>query len=115
MTQAEQAAVLADPGERRGGTGTARFVLGKIVEAIVSLLLVIVLFFFLFRLLPGDPISAMRKTDRALSPQQVAALRAELHLDDSVLVQFGRYLWDLLHGNLGTSTLLSPPAARSRT
>ncbi|WP_410586831.1 ABC transporter permease [Amycolatopsis sp. lyj-23] len=106
MTAPEQAAVLAGPDEHRGGTGTARFVLTKLIEAVISILLVIVLFFFLFRMLPGDPAAAMTR-ERVTSPQQLAELREKMGLDKPVLVQFGNYLWDLLHGDLGESRLLN--------
>ncbi|EOD59001.1 ABC transporter permease [Amycolatopsis vancoresmycina] len=106
MTAPEQAAVLADPGEHRGGTGTARFVLKKLLEAVISVLLVIVLFFFLFRMLPGDPVAAMTR-DRVTSPQQIAELREKMGVDKPVFVQFGTYFWNLLHGDLGESRLLN--------
>ncbi|RSM46354.1 ABC transporter permease [Amycolatopsis balhimycina DSM 5908] len=105
MTAPEQAAVLVDPDEHRGGTGTARFVLRKVVEAAVSILLVIVLFFFLFRLLPGDPVATMVR-ERPTGPKQLAELREQLGVDKPVLVQFGQYLGGLLHGDLGTSYLV---------
>ncbi|WP_410566024.1 ABC transporter permease [Amycolatopsis sp. cmx-4-61] len=106
MTAPEQAAVLADPDEHRGGTGTARFVLKKLLEAVISILLVIVLFFFLFRMLPGDPAAAMTR-ERVTSPQQIAELREKMGLDKPLLVQFGTYFRDLLHGDLGESRLLN--------
>ncbi|HEY3469512.1 MAG TPA: ABC transporter permease [Amycolatopsis sp.] len=106
MTTPDQAAVRVDPDEHRGGTGTARFVLKKIVEALISIVLVIVLFFFLFRMLPGDPVAAMTR-DRVTSPQQIAELREKMGVDKPVLVQFGTYFWNLLHGDLGESRLLN--------
>ncbi|QKV72817.1 ABC transporter permease [Amycolatopsis sp. Hca4] len=106
MTTPDQAAVLVDPDEHRGGTGTARFVLTKIAEAVISIVLVIVLFFFLFRMLPGDPVAAMTR-DHPTSPQQIAELREKMGVDKPVFVQFGSYLWDLLHGDLGESRLLN--------
>ena len=105
MTAPEQAAVLVDPGEHRGGTGTTRFVLKKLLEALVSILLVIVLFFFLFRTLPGDPVATMVR-ERPTDPKQLAELREQMGVDKPVLVQFGNYLWGLLHGDLGTSYLV---------
>ncbi|WP_329047277.1 ABC transporter permease [Amycolatopsis sp. NBC_01488] len=108
MTAPEQAAALVDPGERSGGTGTARFVLKKLVEAVVSIVLVIVLFFFLFRMLPGDPVATMVR-ERPTDPQQVAELRERLGVDRPVLQQFGDYLWKLLHGDFGTSYLENRP------
>jgi len=106
MTTPDQAAVLVDPDEHRGGTGTARFVLTKILEAVVSVVLVVVLFFFLFRMLPGDPVAAMTR-DRVTSPQQIAELREKMGVDKPVFVQFGTYFWNLLHGDLGESRLLN--------
>ncbi|ADJ46425.1 dipeptide/oligopeptide/nickel ABC transporter permease [Amycolatopsis mediterranei S699] len=106
MTTPDQAVVLVDPDEHRGGTGTARFVLKKLLEALISVVLVIVLFFFLFRLLPGDPAATMTR-DHPTSPQQIAELREKMGVDKPVLVQFRNYFRDLLHGNLGESRLLN--------
>jgi peptide/nickel transport system permease protein len=68
--------------------------------------LVVVLFFFLFRMLPGDPVAAMTR-DRVTSPQQIAELREQMGVDKPVFVQFGQYFWGLLHGDLGESRLLN--------
>ena len=114
MTTPEQAAVLVDPDEHRGGTGTARFVLKKILEA--------------RRQHPaGDravllplPAAARRPgRDHGPRPRPPARNRSpscarSLGVDKPVLVQFGQYLWDLLHGDLGDSHLLTT-AARSPT
>jgi ABC-type dipeptide/oligopeptide/nickel transport system permease component len=37
----------------------------------------------------------------AATPERVANLRAELHLDDPLLIRYGRFLWNALHGDLG--------------
>jgi oligopeptide transport system permease protein len=67
---------------------------------LVPLLALILLFAFLFmRTAPGGPFDA----ERNLPPQIEAALRARYHLDEPLLQQFGRYLGDLLHGDLGPS------------
>ncbi|MDT8912810.1 ABC transporter permease [Amycolatopsis sp. PS_44_ISF1] len=111
MSQAftsDRAAALADPGERRGGTGTLRFVLTKIAEAAASLVLVVVLGFFLFRLLPGDPVAFMAR-DRPTDPAQIAELRRQLGLDQPVPAQFGRYFTGLFRGDFGTSYIERRP------
>ena len=106
MSTPEEAVALVEPDEHHGaGTGTAQFVLKKIVEAVVSILLVVVLFFFLFRLLPGDPVATMTR-ERPTDPRQLAELREQMGIDKPVLVQFGNYLWGLLHGDFGTSYLV---------
>lgn len=92
----------SDRDERRTGTGIGRFVAGKIGAAISSLLLVVVLGFLLFRLIPGDPVTTMTR-DRPTSPEQLAQLREKLGVDKPMLQQFVDYIVGLLHGDLGTS------------
>ncbi|GAB3388765.1 ABC transporter permease [Amycolatopsis echigonensis] len=111
MSQAlapDQASVLADPDERRGGTGTLRFVLTKIAEAVASVFLVIVLGFFLFRLLPGDPVAFMAR-ERPTDPGQIAELRERLGIDKPVLAQFGNYFVGLFQGDFGESYIERRP------
>jgi peptide/nickel transport system permease protein len=80
----------------------------KLGGAAVSLLLVVVLGFFLFRVLPGDPVQTMTR-ERPTTPAQIAEMRARLGLDKPLIVQFGDYLAGLLHGDLGTSYLYQQP------
>ncbi|GHF33733.1 peptide/nickel transport system permease protein [Amycolatopsis bartoniae] len=110
MTETLAAAELTDPGERRGGTGTARFLLGKVGAALASLLLVVVLGFLLFRAIPGDPVTTLTR-DRLMSPEQIAQLRERLGVDKPLYQQFLGYLGDLLHGDLGTSFTYNRPVA----
>ncbi|MGA6161050.1 ABC transporter permease [Amycolatopsis magusensis] len=113
MTEAVSTATgaeLPDPDERRGGTGTLRFLAGKIGAGLVSLLLVVVLGFLLFRMIPGDPVTTMTR-DRPTSPQQLAELRARLGVDKPMLQQFFDYFGGLLRGDLGTSYIYNRPVA----
>ncbi|AXB42649.1 ABC transporter permease [Amycolatopsis albispora] len=113
MTEAVSTATgteLPDPDERRGGTGTLRFLAGKIGAGLVSLLLVVVLGFLLFRMIPGDPVTTMTR-DRPTSPQQLAELRARLGVDKPMLQQFLDYFGGLLRGDLGTSYIYNRPVA----
>lgn len=50
--------------------------------------------------LPGDPFRG-KCGDRACPPEYVAQMREQFHLDDPLLVQYGRYLGNLLTGDLG--------------
>jgi ABC-type dipeptide/oligopeptide/nickel transport system permease component len=54
------------------------------------------------RLLPGDP-AALMLSEAGGSAQEIAQLRAELGLADSLIAQYGRYLFQLAQGDLGTS------------
>jgi oligopeptide transport system permease protein len=51
--------------------------------------------------LPGDPIRALGG-DRPLAPAVVAQLRDDYNLDDPLVVQYVKYLGDLVQGDLGT-------------
>ena len=63
--------------------------------------------FFLMDLAPGDIVSQMAPADA--TPEQIEMLREELGLNGTVLQRYGRYLWNLLHGDLGTSLSLKRP------
>ena len=68
-----------DPIRPRRATGsTARVVASKVLRAFVTLAFVVVFNFFLFRLLPGDPIGLYTR-GRNMDPEQIAALREELN------------------------------------
>jgi peptide/nickel transport system permease protein len=66
------------------------------------------LVFVVLRLLPGDPAEVML-SEAGGSAAAIAALRAELGLDDPLLLQYGRYLVNLLRGDLGTSLFSRRP------
>ncbi|MFV0495751.1 ABC transporter permease [Mycobacterium sp.] len=77
-----------------------RYVLRRAGSMIPVFLGATLLIYGMVFLLPGDPVAAIAG-DRPLTPAVVAQLRARYHLDDPFLVQYGRYLGGLLHGDLG--------------
>jgi len=76
-----------------------RFALLRILSAIPTLLLVIVLAFLLVHAAPGGPFDA----ERVLAPEVEQNIKHAYHLDESLPNQFIRYLDGLLHGDLGPS------------
>jgi oligopeptide transport system permease protein len=50
--------------------------------------------------LPGDPIRTLGG-DKPMSPAVYQTLRHHYHLDEPLIVQYGKYLWALLHGDFG--------------
>jgi ABC-type dipeptide/oligopeptide/nickel transport system permease component len=74
----------------------------RLLGAIPVLWGVATLVFVILRLLPGDP-AALMLSEAGASAQAIAELRAELGLDESIPLQYGRYIVQLAQGDLGTS------------
>ncbi len=79
-----------------------RFVIGKVLGALSTLVFVVVVNFFLFRIVNDDPVESMFR-GRNLSADQKDRLRQQFNLDGSKLQQFGAYSRELVSGNLGIS------------
>lgn len=79
-----------------------RFVLTKIFHAIITFVLSGIVIFFGVRMLPGDPALAMAGEEAA--PERLDAIRADLGLDQPLIVQFFKFLGDIVTGDLGEST-----------
>ncbi len=75
------------------------YTLKRLLGAIPTLLILLTLAFFMMRLAPGGPFD----TEKSLPPEIQANLDRKYHLDEPLLQQYGRYLWDLLHGDFGPS------------
>lgn len=92
----------------------ARYVAGRLLVAIVLVYIVVTLIFLSLRAVPGDPAELLLSGggSAAPSPEAVAALRRELHLDEPIGQQYVNYLGGLLHGDLGRSFQDQHPVAR---
>jgi peptide/nickel transport system permease protein len=78
------------------------------ILAIVPVMGVVALFVFsLLYLAPGDP--ALIIGGDTATPQDIERIRAALGLDQPFHVQFGTWLWRLLHGDLGISIFTNLP------
>ena len=87
-----------------------RFLAGRILATIPVMVVVATVVFLLLRLAPGDP-AAILAGDVA-TPEQIAAIRSRLGLDQPILVQFAEWIWRLVRGDLGTSIISNQPVAR---
>ena len=85
------------------------YALRRILATIPVMLFVAFFVFSLLYLAPGDP-AAIIAGDQA-TPAQIAAIRLNLGLDRPFLVRFGGWLWQVMHGNLGTSIFTSLPVS----
>src|ERR1700689_2028366 len=80
------------------------------VLATIPVMLMVALFVFsLLYIAPGDP-AAIIAGDQA-SPEDVERIRASLGLDRPFLVRFFEWLWQVLHGDLGTSIFTNLPVS----
>lgn len=80
-----------------------KYLIKRIAQAVPLLLLITLLCFFLIDLAPYDAIDA-RITDD-MTPQQIEQMREEAGLNDPFLVQYLRWLKNLLKGDLGQSLI----------
>jgi len=76
--------------------------LRRVLVLFASIFAVITFNFFLFHVIPGDPIRLIARSQR-LQPDEVQHLRELYGLDGSLLTQYIDYLRNLLHGDLGYS------------
>lgn len=86
------------------------YIVVRLLQILPTFFLIMVVIFFLVRLLPGDPTSAIlgiRATDA-----DVARINASLGLDQPIPVQFAYFLRNFFHGDLGDSIVLKVPVAR---
>ncbi len=84
------------------------FILSRILQAIPVMLAVAFISFAMFAFV-GDPVAIMLGQD--FTPAQREALVRDLGLDQSVLVQFGKFILQALQGNFGLSYRLGRPVA----
>jgi peptide/nickel transport system permease protein len=78
------------------------------VLATIPVMAVVALFVFsLLYIAPGDPAAVI--AGEQASPADVARIRESLGLDRPFLVRFGEWVWQLLHGDLGTSIFTNLP------
>ncbi|HEX4258611.1 MAG TPA: ABC transporter permease [Streptosporangiaceae bacterium] len=81
----------------------ARFLIRRILQGVLVMWLVTVGVYLIFYIGPGPSSVARTLAGKAATPQVVAEVKHRLLLDRPIYVQYGHFLWQLLHGNLGYS------------
>lgn len=84
-----------------------RMILKRLLLVIPNLIGVVIITFLLTRALPGDPAAFF--AGPAATKEAIEQVRAKLGLDKPLIVQFGRYVSDLAHGDLGNSLTTGQP------
>ena len=84
-----------------------RFLLSRLALLVPTLLGVLAVTFLMLYVAPGDPVQAM--VGERADAETIARLRADLHLDDPLPLQFVRYVGGVVQGDLGTSYITRRP------
>jgi peptide/nickel transport system permease protein len=82
------------------------YLIGKFLQALLTLLFVVAFNFFLFRIVPGDPAELLLRGTAAFNPESVEALQEDLGLDKPLPQQFVVYVKDTVTLNFGESFFL---------
>jgi peptide/nickel transport system permease protein len=85
-----------------------RFLIRRILQGIVVMFLVTIVIFFMF--FAGDPKNVARTiAGRQATPAQITRVYHRLGLDQPILEQYWHFVWNALHGNLGTDYYYGRP------
>lgn len=81
------------------------FAIRRILVSIPVLIGITAILFVMLNVVPGDPVALMMKEHA--SAEVIERIRGQMHLDDPLITRYLRFLWDALHGDLGTSIKLN--------
>ena len=76
-----------------------KYIFQRVWASFLTLFVVVTLTFFMMRAIPGGPFT----DEKAIPPFILEKIMARYHLNDPLYVQYGHYLWDVLHFDLGPS------------
>jgi peptide/nickel transport system permease protein len=86
------------------------WILRRILAVVPVLFGVTLAVFSMLFLVPGDPVKMML-AEFVTNPDQVAQMRAQLHLDEPIVRQYGRFVSNAVRGDLGVSIRSRRPVA----
>jgi peptide/nickel transport system permease protein len=78
-----------------------QYIIRRLIQALFIIWGCATLVFFMLRMIPGDPVVQMLGPE--YTPEAAAALRTKLGLDQPLLVQYVRWMGNVLRGDLGGS------------
>src|SRR5919109_4637785 len=85
------------------------YVVRRVIATVPVMAVVAFFVFSLLYIAPGDP-AAVIAGDQA-TPADVERIRQSLGLDRPFLIRFGEWVWQILHGDLGTSIFTNLPVS----
>lgn len=86
-----------------------KYTVKRLLQLVVMLLVLTIVVFYIVRIIPGDPASAM--LGASATHAQIEAERERLGLNEPLLVQYEKFMSELFEGNLGTSIKTRKPVA----
>ena len=87
-----------------------KYIIKRLLSSILVLLGVVTIIFILSHVIPSDP--ATKWAGARATQEQLEQAREQLGLNDPLIVQYGRYLGDLLHGDLGINYSTKQPVTQ---
>ena len=87
--------------------GLRRYILRRLLTLVFVIWAILTLLFIVLKTLPGDPTAIF--VDSNFAPEMIAAQRAAWGLDDPILVQYGRYIWNMATFEFGQSFFQAVP------
>ena len=87
----------------------SRYIVGRLSESLIVLLIMSVVIYTLIGLMPGDPIDIMVQSDPHLTPADSARLKALYGLDKPLLERYANWLEAALSGDFGYSRIQNQP------
>jgi len=85
----------------------ATYIARRLIQGVIVLLVVSLICFIIFRYM-GDPVVTM--AGKYATFDEIELVRKSLGLDKPMHVQYGRFIWNALHGNFGKSYVARVPA-----
>jgi peptide/nickel transport system permease protein len=86
-----------------------KFIAGRLLMLIPVLLGVSIVTFIIVRSIPGDPVQVLLGADNRFTPEQIANIRASYGLDQSLPIQYIKWLGHVVQGELGNSLRTKRP------
>lgn len=84
-----------------------KYTLKRILMLIPTIIGITLFIYLIMSFVPGDPVELILPQEATY--EQKEALRAEMGLDQPVLVQYANYMWDVLRGDFGSSWFTQRP------
>jgi len=82
------------------------YIIRRLIQSFIVVIVVSVLIFLLMHLLPGDPLSLyIARNELQLTPETHQALLVQFGLDKPLVIQYLNWIGNLFQGNLGTSLI----------